>query len=122
MSGRRVRCEPVPAVEAKRKIGGIATKKIADIVKSYVVQNPPDCGNAQDVVDRIYWCYMESNRIDNSKTNDCYAALREKVNLPLREYDEVLYIVSDLCLEHGRLAFMEGLKVGMLLMQELTNM
>ena len=96
-------------------------KKIADIVKSYVDQNPPDCGNAKDVVDRIYWCYMENNRVDNRKTNDCYARLREKVNLPLREYDEVLYIVSDLCLEHGRLAFMEGLKVGMLLMQEIEK-
>lgn len=53
--------------------------------------------------------------------NACYAALREKVNLSLRDYDEVLYIVSDLSLEYGRLAFMEGLKVGMLLMQELTN-
>lgn len=88
---------------------------LAEILKTYVDQNPPDSGNAQDVVDQIYWCYMESNRVDNSKINDCYAALREKVNLPLREYDEVLYIVSDLCLEHGRLAFMEGLKVGMLL-------
>jgi len=89
-----------------------------ETLKRYVEQNPPDCGNAQDVVDRIYWCYMESNRIDNDKTRACYAALREKVNLPLREYDEVLYIVSDLCLEHGRLAFMEGLKIGMSLMRE----
>ena len=41
------------------------------------------------------------------------------MNLPLREYDEVLYIVSDLCLEHGRQAFSEGLKIGMLMMQEM---
>lgn len=64
---------------------------------------------------------MEHSGGDNKKINDCYTMLQEKVNLPLREYDEVLYIVSDLCLEHGRLAFMEGLKVGMLLMQELTS-
>lgn len=121
LPGCRVCGEPVPYVETERKIGGVPVKKIADIVKSYVDQNPPDCGNAQDVVDRIFWCYMENNRVDNGKTNACYAALREKVNLPLRDYDEVLYIVSDLSLEYGRLAFMEGLKVGMLLMQELTN-
>jgi hypothetical protein len=29
--------------------------------------------------------------------------------------------VSDLCLEHGRQAFLEGLKVGMLLMQEMQK-
>lgn len=34
------------------------------------------------------------------------------------EYDEVLYIVRDFCQEHGRLAFMEGLKIGMSLMRE----
>ena len=96
-------------------------KKLAQLLKSYVQQNPPNCGNAQDVVDQLYWCNMERSRIDNDKTNACYTALRERVNLPLREYDEVLYVVSDLCLEYGRQSFMEGLKVGMLLMQELTN-
>ena len=96
-------------------------KKLAQLLKSYVQQNPPNCGNAQDVVDQLYWCYMERNRIDNDKTNVCYDALRKKVNLPLREYDEVLYIVSDLCLEYGRHAFMEGLKVTMLLMLEMEK-
>ena len=92
-------------------------KRLAELLKCYVKQNPPNSGNAQEVADQLYWCYMERSRIDNDKTNACYAALREKVNLPLREYDEVLYIVSDLCLEHGRYAFLEGLKVGVLLMQ-----
>lgn len=96
-------------------------KKLAQLLRSYVEQNPPSCGNAQDVADQLYWCYMERNRIDNNKTNACYAALREKVNLPYRQYDEVLYIVSDLCLEYGRHAFMEGLKVGILLMQEMDK-
>lgn len=96
-------------------------KKLEETLKGYVDQNLPSCGNAQAVVDQLYWCYMERNRIDNDKTNVCYTALREKVNLPLREYDDVLYIVSDLCLEYGRQAFMEGLKVGMLLMQKLTE-
>lgn len=42
-----------------------------------------------------------------------------QINLPLREYDEVLYTISDLNLEYGRQAFSEGLKVGMLMMQEM---
>lgn len=91
--------------------------RFAEYFMHYIEQNPPACGDTQAVVDQIYWAYMENNRIDNDKTNECYTALREKVGLPLREYDEVLYIVSDLCLEHGRLAFMEGLKVGLTLLQ-----
>jgi hypothetical protein len=94
-------------------------KRLAELLKRYVEENLPNSGNGQEVADRLYWCYMERSRIGNDKTNACYAALREKVNLPLREYDEVLYIVSDLCLEHGRQAFLEGLKVGMLLVQEM---
>lgn len=93
--------------------------RLAKLLKDYVAQNPPVCGDTQAVVDHLYWAYMESHRIDNSKTCECYAALREHVKLPMREYDEVLYIVSDLCLEYGRQAFMEGLKVGSILLSEL---
>lgn len=94
-------------------------KRLAELLKHYAEENLPNSGNPQNIADRLYWYYMEHSRIDNDKTNACYAALREKVNLPLRKYDEVLYIVSDLCLEYGRQAFSEGLKVGVLLMQEL---
>lgn len=94
---------------------------IAELLKEYVEQSPPICGDAQAVTDRIFWAYMENCRIDNDKTNECYASLREQVKLPMREYDEVLYTVSSLCLEYGRLAFMEGLKVGILLMQNTAD-
>lgn len=97
---------------------GEQMNNFAKLLNCYVEQNPPICGDAQAVVDQLYWAYMENHRIDNDKSNECYAALREQVKLPMREYDEVLYIVSDLCLEHGRMAFMEGLKVGILLMQK----
>ena len=91
---------------------------LAELLKDYVSQNPPACGDAQTVVDRIYWAYMESNRMDSKKLDDLYEKLRSQINLPLREYDEVLYTIGDLNLEYGRHAFMEGLKVGMLLMQD----
>ena len=91
----------------------------AEFLKRYVEQYPPACGDAQAVVDQIYWAYMENHRIDTDKTRERYTALREQVKLPMREYDEVLYIVSDLCLEHGRLAFMEGLKIGLIFLREL---
>lgn len=96
-------------------------KELADILKCYVEQNPPACGDAQAVVDQLYWAFMENHRIDNDKTSEYYAVLREQVKLPMREYDEVLYTVSSLSLEYGRLAFMEGLKIGIVLMQEMLK-
>lgn len=90
---------------------------LAELLKDYAVQNPPACGDAQAVVDKIYWAYMESNRMDSGKLDKLYEDLRARIKLPSREYDEVLYLISDLNLEYGRQAFMEGLKVGILLMQ-----
>ena len=92
---------------------------LVKLLKDYVAQNPPACGDTQTVVDKIYWAYMECHRIDSKMLNDLYENLRARINLPLREYDEVLYTISDLNLEYGRHAFLEGLKVGMLLMQEM---
>ena len=94
---------------------------IAELLKHYVEQNPPACGDAQVVVDKIYWAYMESNRMDSEKINRLYDDLRVRINLPLREYDEVLYTISDLNLEYGRYAFMEGLKVGIVLMRNTSD-
>ena len=94
--------------------------RLMKLLKDYVAQNPPACGDAQAVVDHIYWAFMENHRIDNDKTSEYYAILREQVKLPMREYDEVLYTVSSLALEYGRLAFMEGLKVGIVLLHELS--
>lgn len=94
---------------------------LAEFLKQYVEKNPPAYGDAQAVVDQVYWAFMENHRIDNDKTSEHYAVLREQVKLPMREYDEVLYTVSSLSLEYGRLAFMEGLKIGMLLMQEMLE-
>ena len=43
--------------------------RLAKLLKDYVAQNPPTCGDMQVVVDKIYWAYMESNRMDSEKIN-----------------------------------------------------
>lgn len=96
-------------------------KRLTKLLKNYVAQNPPVCGDAQAVVDQLYWAFMENHRSDNDKTKEYYAILQEQLKLPMREYDEVLYTISSLSLEYGRVAFMEGLKIGMLLMSEMLE-
>lgn len=95
--------------------------EIIKTLQEYVKQKPPVCGDAQAVMEQLYWIFMENHRIDNDKTREYYAVLQEQVKLPMREYDEVLYTVSSLSLEYGRIAFMEGLKIGMLLMQAMSE-
>lgn len=41
--------------------------------------------------------------------------------MPLREMDQVIYPVCNLCQDHEQAGFIEGIKVGMRLGQELTK-
>lgn len=80
-------------------------RRLAKLLKDYVAQHPPVCGDAQAAADQLYWAFMENYRSDNDKTREYYAILQEQVKLPMREYDEVLYTISSLSLEYGRVAF-----------------
>jgi len=86
----------------------------------YYKQNPPNHGNAESTLDLLYWHYVELNPIDNQKIRDNFAALRKQYpHLSLQEFDPICSTVSDLCIEIERLAFLEGLRLGVVLMQEL---
>lgn len=88
----------------------------------YYKQNLPNHGDAESVMDLLFWYYTEYNPINNQKIKDGFAALRNQFpQLSLQEFDPIFSIVSDLCMEHERLAFLEGLRLGVTLMQELTE-
>lgn len=89
-----------------------------ELLKHYVEQNPPASGDAQAVVHQLFWAYIESNRMDYEKLNRLYEDLRRRIDLPPREYDQVLYTISDMNLEYGKHAFTEGLKVALVLFHE----
>jgi len=42
-------------------------------------------------------------------------------NIPIKEYDDVFYIVSTLCLAYGQSAFYHGLRLGFAFAQELAK-
>lgn len=94
---------------------------IAKALKQYLEQIPPNYRDAESVLDILYWHYTEHGSPDGEKLCNLFAELRKLVNLPSTEYDSVFCVVSDLCMEHGRLAFSEGLYMGMELMLELNR-
>ena len=96
-------------------------KDLARQLDTYFEQNPPNLGNAESILDAIFWSYTESNPVNSEAIRMDYAKLRDAWKIPPQEYDEILYIVSDLCTEHGRLAFQDGIRVGMLIMQEVNK-
>ncbi len=91
-------------------------------LQDYCKRNPLNHGDAESVMEFLYWHYTECNPIDNQKIHDGFAQIRHQYpHLSMQEFDPIFTTVSDLCLEHEHLAFLEGLRLGVTLMMELAN-
>lgn len=91
------------------------------MLKEYVEQNLINYGEVESVLEILFWYYAEHGGLDSKQIADQFDVLRKLVNFPPKEYDNVFNVVSDLCLEHGRWAFREGMRLGMLLMCEMKD-
>ena len=97
-------------------------KELAAIVQQHFAKQPlASYGDADSILETLFWLYTENNNLDNEAVKQQFARLREYLNLPAKEYDEVFYIVSSLCLEHGKQAFRAGFSMAMDLMQEVIE-
>ena len=97
-------------------------KRSLKSLEKHFKQSPPNHGDLDSVTDVLHWYYAENNPIDNQKIRDSFANLRgQSPNLSLQEFDSIFDTVSDLCVEHERLAFYEGLRLGVTLMMELAE-
>ncbi len=91
-------------------------------MQDYCKQTPLTHREAKSVMEFLYWHYAENNPIDNQEIRNSFAKLRRQYpHLSLEEFDPIFTTVSDLCAEHERLAFLEGLRLGVTLMTELAE-
>ena len=64
----------------------------------------------------------EINLMDDDKVKQDFHELYELMNgMPLREMDKIIYPVCTLCRDHQRSGFVEGIRVGVKLKQELEE-
>lgn len=97
-------------------------KEYLKFLEEHFRQNPPNHGAMESVLEVLYWYYAENNPIDSQKIRDSFAKLRSHFsNLSMQEFDPIFDIVSELCVEDQRLAFYEGLRLGVTLMIELAE-
>ncbi len=81
-----------------------------------------DNRKAESILGLLYWHYTECNPIDNQKIREGFAQIRQQYpHLSMQEFDPIFTTVSDLCVEHERLALLEGLRLSVTLMMELVN-
>ena len=94
-------------------------KTVLETLKAYIEQHPPSYGDTDSILAMLYECHNENNPYDNDQIRAGFEALYQRMNgMPLQEVDRVIYPVCTLCRDHERAGFMEGVRMGVLLAQE----
>ena len=97
-------------------------KQFFEALKAHIEQRPPNYGDGESVLTMLYECHNENNPYDNERIkadfNDLYQQMNGK---PLREMDKIIYPVCILCRDHEKAGFIEGIKIGIRLHQELNK-
>ena len=91
-------------------------------LKQHIADSLLDFGDADSVLGLLYECYNENHPYDNEEIKADFNALYQAMNgMPLREMDKVIYPVCKLCRDHERSGFIEGIKIGIRLENELKD-
>ena len=97
-------------------------EKYFEKLRSYIAENQPDFGDGESVLTLLYEAYAESNRMDDGTIKEDFNELYRLMNgMELREMDRIIYPVCTLCRDHQRSGFIEGIRVGIRLREELTE-
>ena len=76
----------------------------------------------QNILDLLYDAYNDTTGMDNEAIKADFEELYQLMNgKPLQEIDEIIYAVCTLCRDHEKAGFIEGVKVGIGLGQELAK-
>ena len=97
-------------------------KEFLEQLKQRVAENPPNYGDANSVLGLLYECFNENNPYDNDEIKADFIELYQQMNgMTLRDMDKVIYPVCKLCRDHEKTGFIEGIKIGVILANELTE-
>lgn len=93
-------------------------------LKSYLIEHPISLGDevAFPCLDALWWLYAEHHPMVNDATKAHYLTIRNLVEaVPLLDSEQMMGLVSQLSLEHERIAFFAGFRLGAQLMLEISG-
>ena len=96
--------------------------KYIDTLRHHVAENPPNYGDgdAHSILEMLFTYYHECNNTDTDAVKVAFEDLYQRMHgMPLREIDRIVDAVCTLCREHEKAGFVEGVKVGIHLEQEI---
>lgn len=90
-------------------------------LKEYALSHELNFGDVDSVLDTLYECHNENSPYDNEQIKADFNDLYQRMNgMALREIDKIIYPVCKLCRDHEKSGFIEGIKVGIRLAEELV--
>ena len=99
-------------------------KPVIQKLQEYIVSNPPCYGDndAHSILEMLYCYYHECNGTDNDTVKATFDKLYCKMHgMTLREMDKIIDTVCSLCREHEKTGFIDGIKIGIQMEQELSR-
>lgn len=97
-------------------------KAFLEQLNANIAKNPPNFGDSASALVLLYEAYNEVNPMDNAQIKADFNALYHAMNgMELQEMDRIIYPVCTLCRDHERAGFVEGVKIGIRLRQELSE-
>ena len=93
-------------------------------LKSFLKDQTPNYGydDTNSLLEMIYYFYTVNNPIDNGRIRCQFWELDQILSkLTLDENNKMFMLVSQLCTDYERQAFLEGIHVGLRLFQEICE-
>jgi len=91
-------------------------------LRTHIAENPPDFGDGESILTLLYEAYADSNKMDDGTIKEDFNELYRQMNgMQLRDMDKIIYPVCTLCRDHQRSGFVNGIRVGIRLREELAE-
>lgn len=89
-------------------------------LREYILEKHPDVSDSESVLEIIYECYAQLSRMDNETIRKDFDELYQAMHgHSLREIDKVIDAVCLLCRDHEKAGFVNGIRIGIRLEDEL---
>ena len=96
-------------------------KAVYQSLATHVATHHQQLGNHESVIGMIYNCYKDQNNMENSEIKTGFEMLYSLLcGKSSDETEEFVDTVCALCSEHEKIAFIEGIQIGIRLAQEVN--
>ena len=98
-------------------------KQFYDVLRKSISERRPNFGNGDSVLAMLYEAYSECNQMKDTQIKAAFEELYRQMNgMELHEMDRILDPVCSLCRSHEMAGFMNGILLGVKLLEELKPM